>query len=118
MAMYPLLSKFFPEDETKKSTYIPRYQRIYNSSGSSYSPSSSYPYTPRFYPGRYYPKTFYYNKKVGGYTGPNLNRVQVNVSPQMAIWNQDNNLTRYETGIKAENEPKWLRDKDYVSRVN
>ena len=118
MAMYPLLSKFFPEDETKKSTYIPRYQRIYNGSGSSYSPSSSSPYIPRYYPGRYYPKTFYYNKKVGGYTGPNLNRVQVNVSPQMAIWNQDNNLTRYETGIEAENEPKWLRDKDYVSRVN
>ena len=118
MAMYPLLSKFFPEEESKKSTYIPRYQRIYNSSGSSYSPKSSSPYTPRYYPGRYYPKTFYYNKKVGGYTGPNLNRVQVNVSPQMAIWNQDNNLTRYETGINAENEPKWLRDKDYVSRVN
>ena len=115
---YPILQKLFPEQEYSNS-YVPYYKKAtyYDSGSSSSYPSYSTPRNYYYYPGKYYPKTFSYNKKTGRY-GPDIERVQVNVSPQMAIWNQDNNLTRYETGINAENEPKWLRDKDYVSRVN
>lgn len=114
---YPILQKLFPDSEYK-NTYIPRYQRTYLNSGSG---GSSYPKTytspTYYYPGKYYPSTYRYNKKTGKY-GPNLERVSVNVSPQMAVWNQDYNLTRYDSGLTAENEPKWLRDKGYVNRTN
>ena len=114
---YPILQRLFPDSEYK-NTYVPRYQKTYLSSGSG---GSSYPRTytrpTYYYPGKYYPSTYRYNKKTGKY-GPNLERVSVNVSPQMAIWNQDYNLTRYDTGYKADNEPKWLRDRGYVNRTN
>ena len=114
---YPILQKLFPDSEYK-NTYVPRYQRTYLNSGSG---GSSYPKTytspTYYYPGKYYPSTYRYNKKTGKY-GPNLERVSVNVSPQMAVWNQDYNLTRYDSGLTAENEPKWLRDKGYVNRTN
>lgn len=112
--MYPLLSKFFPE-EYSTNVYIPKYRKTYYSSGSKY-PSTNYPST--YYPGKYYPDTFRYNKKLSRYINPNLDRVSVYVSPQMAVWNQDKNLTSNETGFKSENEPKWLRDKGYKSLVN
>jgi hypothetical protein len=112
--MYPLLSKFFPE-EYSTNVYIPKYRKTYYGSGSKY-PSTNYPST--YYPGKYYPDTFRYNKKLSRYINPNLDRVSVYVSPQMAVWNQDKNLTSNETGFKSENEPKWLRDKGYESLVN
>lgn len=113
---YPILQLLFPDEESKGKTYVPSYRSTYLKSGSSYSPKS-YTRPSYYYPGKYYPNTYKYNKKTGKY-GPNLERVSVNVSPQMAIWNQDRNLTPYETGYKAENEPKWLRDKGYVNRTN
>ena len=113
---YPMLETLFPEKESG-STYVPYYKWSGYSGGNSNYSNYSYPKKFNYYPGKYYPKTFYYNKKTGKY-GPDIDRVSVNVSPQMAIWNQDYNLTRYDTGYQAENEPKWLRDKGYVNRTN
>jgi hypothetical protein len=113
---YPMLELLFP-DKKDKDTYIPYYKWSGYSGGKSNYSNKSYPNKFNYYPGKYYPKTFYYNKKTGKYE-PNIDRVSVNVSPQMAIWNQDYNLTRYDTGYQAENEPKWLRDKGYVNRTN
>lgn len=113
---YPLLERLFPDDTSSSKSYTPYYKWSGYSGGGS---SNGYT-TPRYYnyyPGKYYPKTFYYNKKLGKYTN-GIDRVSVNVSPQMGIWNQDYNLTPYETGIQSDNEPKWLRDKGYVNRTN
>jgi hypothetical protein len=113
---YPILQKLFPDSEYR-NTYVPRYQKTYLNSGSRSSYPRTYSSPTYYYPGKYYPSTYRYNKKTGKY-GPNLERVSVNVSPQMAIWNQDYNLTRYDTGYQADNEPKWLRDRGYVNRTN
>lgn len=114
---YPMLQLLFP-DKTKTNSYVPSYKNIYNGgSGSSNYPTYSRPYIPNTYiPKKYYPSTYKFNKKTGKY-GPNLKRVQVHVSPQMAIWNQDKNLTQYQTGLSKANDPQWLRSRDYVSRV-
>lgn len=119
---YPILQLLFPDkDSTKK--YLPSYKQLYSGSGSGgsgypsgYTPRNYTPSTKRYYPSKYYPSTYRFNKKTGKY-GPNLKRVQVNVSPQMAIWNQDKNLTQYQTGLDKTNDPQWLRSRDYVSRV-
>lgn len=120
---YPILQLLFPDAESTKKTYIPSYRRTYLGSSSG-TGSKSYPktysprpYVPRYYPGKYYPSTYKYNKATGKY-GANLERVSVHVSPQMAIWNQDKNLTRYNPGNKAKNEPKWLRSNEYINRTN
>ncbi len=113
---YPMLEKLFPDDY-KDNTYTP-YYKWSGYSGGTGSNGYSTPRYYNYYPGKYYPKTFYYNKKLGNYSKYNPDRVSVNVSPQMGIWNQDYNLTQYETGIQSENEPKWLRDKGYVNRTN
>lgn len=114
---YPILQYLFPDKESTSKAYIPSYKKDYLGSGSG-TPSSSRPYTPynRYYPGKYYPSTYKFNKKTGRY-GVNLERVKVNVSPQMAIWNQDKNLTQYQTGLDKTNDPRWLRSRDYTSRV-
>ena len=113
---YPILQLLFPDKESS-SRYVPSYRNTYyggSGSGSNYYPRTYYPRT--YIPWRYYPSTYRFNKKTGRY-GPNLERVQVNVSPQMAIWNQDKNLTQYNTGLSKENDPRWLRSRDYTSRV-
>ena len=115
---YPILELLFPEDTGNNDTYIPYYKWSGYSGGSNSYPTYTKPRTFNYYPGKYYPKTFYYNKKASRYTGADIDRVSVNVSPQMGIWNQDYNLTRYDTGYTAKNEPKWLRDKGYVNRTN
>lgn len=114
--MYPILQKLFPDNTNKSSVYLPSYKKDYVGSGSG-SPSKS-PYTPtnRYYPGRYYPSTYKF-RKISSKNGVPWKRVTVNVSPQMAIWNQDKNLTSYDTGLSKENSPKWLRSRDYTSHV-
>ena len=113
---YPMLQYLFPDNVSSKKVYIPPYRKDYLGSGGT--PSSSRPYTPknRYYPGRYYPSTYKFNKKTSNYNW-DWRRVQVNVSPQMAIWNQDKNLTQYDTGMSKKNDPRWLRSRDYTSRV-
>lgn len=113
---YPMLQYLFPDNVSSKKVYIPPYRKDYL--GSSGTPGSSRPYTPknRYYPGRYYPSTYKFNKKTSNYNW-DWRRVKVNVSPQMAIWNQDKNLTQYDTGMSKKNDPRWLRSRDYTSRV-
>jgi DNA-directed RNA polymerase subunit F len=108
MNTYPMLEKLFPTDDN--SGYMPKYKKTYNSNyyGSGYS--RYYPYS-NYYPGKYYPKTFSYNKKLDRYGNWDLDRVNVNVSPEMGVWSNDYNLTSHDTGVDYEDRSdlEWLR---------
>lgn len=105
---YPMLEKLFPTKDSSGS--MPKYKKTYNSNyyGSGYS--SYYPYT-NIYPGKYYPKTYSYDKKLDKYRDWDLDRVSVNVSPEMGIWSNDYNLTSHDTGVdyKDRSDLEWLR---------
>lgn len=88
--MYPLLDDFFPDSDGKnfKGKYKRKY---YNGSGSGgggrYYPRTSKPYTPKYYPSNGYSHKQYNNSKPSA----KIKRVNVEVSPQMAVWTNDYN---------------------------
>lgn len=86
---YPLLKDFFPDASYTKKFYYKKPYYKSTGSGTSY-PKSYKPSTPK-----YYPSSGYSNKKYKS-KGPSasIERVEVKVSPEMAVWNQDYNKTK------------------------
>jgi len=92
--MYPLLKELFPNNKSSSgyTRKYPTYKTSYSSSGSS----SSRPYYPKAPTGsyvNYYPNSS--NKKVQyNNARSSINKVDVQVSPQMGVWKNDYNETQ------------------------
>lgn len=90
---YPLLKDFFPNT---LDTYYKKYKKPYYKKQSV--SGGSYPKT--YYPKKapqvnYYPNNGYSNKKLSVKNPKaSINRVKVEVSPQMAVWTKDYNKTK------------------------
>ena len=100
--MYPDLEKFFPDSVSGKKHYLPSRKKYYNSSS---SPSGKVPYIPKYSPKLIYPNSSSYYTKYNSYKPKaSINRVQVKVSPEMAVWTRDYNKTK---------ELRHWKDSDY-----
>lgn len=91
--VYPLLQEFFPNKSSFNSYKLPNRKKYYTSSGGGYSssPRRSYPRKPTFV--NYYPNS--YTKKIRtGKPKASIERVEVKVSPEMAVWTKDYNKTK------------------------
>lgn len=114
--MYPFLDDMFPTNTTGyyKKNYKKNYYKKPYSSG-SYIP---YPrtYKPTYV--KYYPNNGYSNKKYKSYKpGYNIDRVQVNVSPEMAVWSNDyNEVKDPERDLYYLNNPYYNNLSDYEKR--
>ena len=114
--MYPFLDDMFPTNTTGyyKKNYKKNYYKKPYSSG-SYIP---YPrtYKPTYV--KYYPNNGYSNKKYKSYKpGYNIDRVQVNVSPEMAVWSNDyNEVKDPERDLYYLNNPYYNKLSDYEKK--
>lgn len=111
--MYPLLQEFFPDSSTSGSYYYPTYKKPYYYSGNNYK---AYVPSPRYYrPSlvNYYPNNNYYNNKTKSYNPwAHIDRVQVNVSPEMAVWKNDFNA------IEDPDRKEWYLDNPFYNNLS
>ena len=85
-----------------------------------YSSGSYIPHPTTYKPAyvNYYPNKGYSNKKYKSYKpGYNIDRVQVNVSPEMAVWSNDyNEVKDPERDLYYLNNPYYNKLSDYEKR--
>ena len=114
--MYPFLDDMFPTNTT--GYYKKNYKKNYYKK--PYSSSSYIPYPRTYKPTyvKYYPNNGYSNKKYKSYKpGYNIDRVQVNVSPEMAVWSNDyNEVKDPERDLYYLNNPYYNKLSDYEKK--
>ena len=111
--MYPMLQKFFPNGST--ATYSKKYlnyKKPYYKTSSGKSGSYT-PYPTKRYPDYLTPRYTGYSKKYNSYNPyVNTKRVDVNVSPQMGIWDNDYNA------IPDMERNEWYLDNPFYNNLS
>ena len=110
--MYPMLQKFFPAGSTTNYRKYLNYRKPYYKT--SYGSSGSYtPYPTKRYPDYLTPRYTGYSKKYNSYNPyVNTKRVDVNVSPQMGIWENDYNA------IPDMERNEWYLDNPFYNNLS
>lgn len=108
---YPLLQEFFPNAES--STYFTKaYKKKYYNNSGSYG-SGYTPYPKRYYPSFVYPNSStYYNKYKSYNPNAKIDKVQVKVSPEMAVWSNDYNA------VDDLDKKEWYLDNPFYNNLN
>lgn len=111
-SVYPFLETMFPY--TSYSKYLPKKTNYYSGSGSYGGSSRYYPSTYKtYYPKVYYPSSSNYTSKYKSYN-PNakIDKVQVKVSPEMAVWSNDYNA------IEDLDKREWYLDNPFYNNLS
>ena len=99
---------------TSYSKYLPKRKSYYSNYGGYGGSSNYYPskYKP-YYPKVYYPSSYGYNNKYkSNYAKSNIDRVQVNVSPEMGVWKNDFNA------IDDLEKKEWYLDNPFYNSLS
>ena len=109
---YRMLQEFFPTSAYKKNYYTKKYNNYYNSGGvSSYTPRTPSVKKPYASPINYYPQSS--NKKYKSYNPyAHIDRVDVRVSPEMAVWKNDFNA------IEDMDKEEWYLNNPYYNSLS
>lgn len=110
--VYPFLETMFPYESYDKYKYKRyNYYNRYGSGGGGYGSGSYYPKS--YYPKIMYPSNYYSNSKYNSYS-PKIytDRVEVNVSPQMAVWKNNYN------SVKDPKKEEWYLNNSYYNNLS
>jgi hypothetical protein len=110
--IYPFLETMFPYESYDKYKYKRYYYYNKYGSGSGGYGSGSY-YPKYYYPKIMYPSNYYSNSKYNSYS-PKIytDRVEVNVSPQMAVWKNNYN------SVKDPKKEEWYLNNSYYNNLS